>query len=118
MAGEDARPPRRRYAVGSTAKRASAGPAILLDRDVLHPAHRRPAAAGLQHGSDLGFVTAEDRLDRAVAAIAHPPGKPAPGHLALDEHAIADALDEPGDGDVDGTLWAMAETEIVRERIE
>src|SRR5580704_15767376 len=68
--------------------------AVLRDGNIIDPPDRRAAPAGVEHRVDLAVVTAEHRLDRAVAAVAHPAGQLAPFGLALDEDAIADALDD------------------------
>src|ERR1700730_8667092 len=63
--------------------------------DGLDPGAARPAAAGLHDRPHRLGRTGKHRLDRAVAAIAHPARDPMDRRRVLDEHAEADALHLP-----------------------
>src|SRR5207342_1043416 len=60
---------------------------------------RRTAPAGLDHALDRVRRTGKDRLDRAVATIAHPAIEPARERHALGEGAKAHALHATADDD-------------------
>ena len=68
----------------------------------------RAAPAGLDHLGDDGRRTGEQRLDRTVAAIAHPAFEPALERLALDKGAEADALHAAAQHDVADDLRVHA----------
>ena len=58
---------------------------------------RRSAAAGLQHVRDAAGWSDENSLDRAVAPVAYPASEATIKRGALDESAVADALDATAD---------------------
>ena len=79
----------------------------------------RPAPAGLDHRrAHVVARTGEHRLDRAVAAIAHPAFEAALERLVLDEGAEADALHAAAHHDVadDPRLFAHASSPASRMR--
>ena len=46
-----------------------------IDVDLVDPGERRAAAAGFDHLADRVLLADDQRLDRAVAAVAHPAGR-------------------------------------------
>ncbi len=73
---------------------------------------RRSGAAGLDHRQHRRFQPAEQRFDRAVAAIAHPALQAALKRRHLGPGAIADALDATADQHV--TMHGQANSPSLR----
>ena len=84
--------------------------------DGVHPRADRPATAGFDRGRHRLLRPREHGLDRAVAAVAHPPLQPGLERRMLHEGAEADTLDPAAERHVarDTLAHAMAPVSIAR----
>ena len=78
----------------------------------------RAAPAGFDHLGDDARLAGEHRLNRAIAAIAHPALQPAPERLALDEGAEADALHAPAHDHVANDAHARSPASMMRAPVQ
>src|SRR5215470_5562632 len=71
--------------------------ARVLLRDRVHAGERRAVAAALDHRGDGVARADEQRLDRAVTAVAHPAAQGPADRLVAGPGAVADALHAAAD---------------------
>jgi len=72
----------------------------IRDVDARHLGGLRSLPAQANQRFDLSRSAPKDRLDRSIAAVSNPAVHSEPVRLAADEGAIADALDQPSDAEM------------------